>query len=76
MMFIFSKLVGQNLLKLDFTAESFWEFSKFFIGSPQITFEQLHLVVVGIARAQPAFTCSMLTIETLEQGVKYVQHQR
>ena len=22
---------------------------------------------------QPAFTCSMLTIETLEQGVKYVQ---
>ena len=23
--------------------------------------------------AQPAFTCSKLTIETLEQGVKYVQ---
>ena len=22
---------------------------------------------------QPAFTCSKLTIETLEQGVKYVQ---
>ena len=22
---------------------------------------------------QPAFTCSMLTTETLEQGVKYVQ---
>ena len=23
--------------------------------------------------AQPTFTCSKLTIETLEQGVKYVQ---
>ena len=26
-----------------------------------------------IATTQPAFTCSKLTIETLEQGVKYVQ---
>ena len=25
---------------------------------------------------QPAITCSMLTIETLEQGVKYVQSQQ
>ena len=25
------------------------------------------------ASTQPAFTCSKLTIETLEQGVKYVQ---
>ena len=25
------------------------------------------------AASQPAFTCSKLTIETLEQGVKYVQ---
>ena len=24
-------------------------------------------------QTQPAFTCSKLTIETLEQGVKYVQ---
>ena len=24
-------------------------------------------------RSQPAFTCSKLTIETLEQGEKYVQ---
>ena len=24
----------------------------------------------------PAFTCSKLTIETLEQGVKYVQSQQ
>ena len=26
-----------------------------------------------IKLTQPTFTCSMLTIETLEQGVKYVQ---
>ena len=26
-----------------------------------------------ISNTQPAFTCSKLTIETLEQGVKYVQ---
>ena len=25
------------------------------------------------SRTQPAFTCSKLTIETIEQGVKYVQ---
>ena len=27
----------------------------------------------GVSSAQPAFTFSKLTIETLEQGVKYVQ---
>ena len=27
----------------------------------------------GIITSKPAFTCSKLTIETLEQGVKYVQ---
>ena len=27
----------------------------------------------GLSDTQPAFTCSKLTIETLEQGVKYVQ---
>ena len=26
-----------------------------------------------LLETQPAFTCSKLTIETLEQGVKYVQ---
>ena len=29
--------------------------------------------VKSIKRTQPRFTCSELTIETLEQGVKYVQ---
>ena len=28
---------------------------------------------INIVHTQPAFTCSKLTIETLEQGVKYVQ---
>ena len=27
----------------------------------------------GLFNTQPAITCSKLTIETLEQGVKYVQ---
>ena len=30
-----------------------------------------HLWFLGLS--QPAITCSKLTIETLEQGVKYVQ---
>ena len=32
------------------------------------------LVGMVLTTAQPAFTCSKLTIETLEQGVKYVEH--
>ena len=28
---------------------------------------------ISLPTAQPAITCSKLTIETLEQGVKYVQ---
>ena len=31
------------------------------------------VLVNGIVFTKPAFTCSKLTIETLEQGVKYVQ---
>ena len=27
----------------------------------------------SVESSQPAFTCSKLTIETLEEGVKYVQ---
>ena len=30
-------------------------------------------IAVGIGLSQPAITCSKLTIETLENGVKYVQ---
>ena len=35
-------------------------------------FEKIVAVFYSIA-TQSAFTCSKLTIETLEQGVKYVQ---
>ena len=34
---------------------------------------QCHLDSYGFTASQPAFTCSKLTIETVEQGVKYVQ---
>ena len=35
---------------------------------------RIHIYVIFVHKAsQPAFTCSKLTIETLEQGVKYVQ---
>ena len=33
---------------------------------------KLTLLDASMALTQPAFTCSKLTIETLEQGVKYV----
>ena len=35
--------------------------------------EVLVKTVLNLALIQPAFTCSKLTTETLEQGVKYVQ---
>ena len=31
------------------------------------------LTIITIALTQPTFTCSKLTIETVTQGVKYVQ---
>ena len=31
-------------------------------------------ILLYLVFAQPAFTCSKLKIETLEQGVKYVQN--
>ena len=38
-------------------------------------FEQVNVSLVALSEIihQPAFTCSKLTKETLEQGVKYVQ---
>ena len=32
-----------------------------------------NILSAEVVGSQPAFTCSKLTIETLEQGVKYVQ---
>ena len=34
---------------------------------------KVRILVKQMIRSKPAFTCSKLTIETLEQGVKYVQ---
>ena len=34
----------------------------------------IRIIFVLLAISQPAFTCSKLTIETLEKGVKYVQN--
>ena len=39
----------------------------------QLSFEQLPSQSSYIKISQPTYTCSKLTIETLEQGVKYVQ---
>ena len=35
--------------------------------------EMWKIKCISLMINQPAFTCSKLTIETLEQGVKYVQ---
>ena len=36
-------------------------------------FEKEIIIIIITDMTQPAFTCSKLTIGTLEQGVKYVQ---
>ena len=40
---------------------------------PRPAFENLRQISLMSQLTQPAFTCSKLTIETLEEGVKYVQ---
>ena len=58
-----SKVLAEKyiLVNLDGFVEDFWKCSmKLSIGERQ-------------APSKPAFTCSKVTIETLEQGVKYVQ---
>ena len=35
--------------------------------------EKYFIEIINLIDTQPAITCSKLTIETLEQGVKYVQ---
>ena len=44
------------------------------INARDISFEIANQLV--LKSTQPAFTCSKLTIETLEQGVKYVPSQQ
>ena len=49
-------------------SESFFLFA--FLNTVMLIFCLIYLL--NIPHTQPAFTCSKLTIETLEQGVKYV----
>ena len=48
-----------------------------FSGKNLISVKNVHIMSMMIdvfsLQPQPAFTCSKLTIEILEQGVKYVQ---
>ena len=53
-----------------------WNATLFFTYSYYISFTFLHIenVFLGVIPSQSAFTCSKLTVETLEeQSVKYVQ---
>ena len=46
---------------------------KSFLITKSLTATSVGLLKKAQGTSQPAFTCSKLTIETLEQGVKYVQ---
>ena len=39
----------------------------------RLTSQPENMEITSLEDTQPAFTCSKLTIETLEQGAKYVQ---
>ena len=41
--------------------------------SPRYLYDSVTARKVSVFGIQPAFTCSKLTIETLEKGVKHVQ---
>ena len=60
-----------------FMHASFWEDSHFLIlhGSTYL-FEALSWKFILLQPSQSSFTYSKLTVETLEQGVKYVQSYR
>ena len=48
-------------------------FTKSQFPSTNVNFKRVLDVEWDTINTQPAFTCSKLTIEALEQGVKYVQ---
>ena len=50
----------------------FWDFETNY-SEWYCTQQEFSKIILSIAVTQPAFTCSKLTTETLEPGVKYVQ---
>ena len=50
-----------------------YDFLVFLITADVVTRQVLDEIYLSLPITQPATTCSKLTIETLEQGVKYVQ---
>ena len=61
-------LVFQFQFTLIFTSIYSLKFTSIYV---QFTLIDLQLIITV---NQPAFTCPKLTVETLEQGVKYVQY--
>ena len=62
-------MTSQNMKSVDFTKAQ-----KFRYLENETFFLQIKKFINYTSRTtQPAITCSKLTIETLEQGVKYVQ---
>ena len=80
---------GELLLKDKDVADTFNEYFRSFVESLDLYKWESEISDLGLndsnqdylditirkyeKHSQPAFTCSKLTIETLEQGVKYVQ---
>ena len=60
------------MLKKDLVYPCHFSFNKLSEYIVMKTQQVTNVVVIS----QPAITCSKLTIETLEQGVKYVQSQQ
>ena len=62
-----------TLLFLNFLAEVFNLKEVLLVMPPVVVHQNGADISLKMSRSQPAFTCSKLTIEILEQGVKYVQ---
>ena len=67
---ICSKLVHQNNSVF---IVNFKHTSDLFLNVSIAECKQVNVYWIASNTCQPAFTCSKLTIETLKQGVKYVQ---
>ena len=66
-------IIFSHALKLNFVLQNLWTFFPNCRSFMTIAFGAYMKVKKNRRTSQPVFTCSKLTIETLEQGVKYVQ---